>query len=351
MSGQDVRGSQTDSTRAPLRGAAGSVTRPASLRSDRLIGLAVCSLFGIAIGLVEEVAVWLPGPLLALAAGLLLGRTAQRRLQPGATIAATQLLHTGIVLLGFRLSLQQLQGVGSDAMLLIVPCVLIGGCAAFAAATLLGLEMRTRILLAAGTAICGNSAIATIAPSIDARDEDVAVSVTTVTLYGTLALFIFPFAAYAVGLSAKASGFWAGLAINDTSQVVAASYSMSDGVGAVATIVKLARNLFIAPLAIVLSVIRARHRGFTTSVRSAIPWFVVFFVAAVAIASLLTLPTGFTRVASDLSGVLILTALTGMGIRAAGLRLDRRMLVPLGAGGAAGVILALVSLLLVIWVI
>lgn len=346
-----MRSPQTRSNRVPLE-PSGSRSDPGTgMAPRRLLGAGICIGVGICLALLEGAAVWLPGPLLALAIGIFLGRLGPSRLQGGAAVAAVHLLRAGIVLLGFRLSTTQVRDVGADALLVMVPSVFVGGAAAFAAASIARLGMRVRILLAAGTAICGNSAIAAIAPSIDARDEDVAVSVTTVTLYGTVALVLFPMVAHALGLGPKASGLWAGSAINDTSQVVAGAYSMSDAAGTIATVVKLARNLFIVPVALIASLLGARNRGVTRSIRSSVPWFVVAFIGAVTIASLTTLPPSLVAGMLDTSKVLILAALTGMGMRAAKLRLNREVFVPLVAGASAGILLAVFSLLLVTWVV
>jgi uncharacterized membrane protein YadS len=136
--------------------------------------------------------------------------------------------------------------------------------------------------------------------------------------------------------------------VNDTSQVVAAAFSVSERAGEVGTIVKLARNLFIIPAAVVTAWIgasRGKDRSFR--VGSSIPWFVIGFVAAAAFSSVVALPGDVLDAASQLSKGLILAALVGIGMRAASLRADRRFFVPLGVGIAAGIVLAIVSFILV----
>lgn len=315
-------------------------------------GIGAYLLIAVALAALEQQATWLPGPLLALGIGIALGRSIPARLSSAAHFASTHLLRAGIVLLGLKLSVAQLQEVGVDALAVIIPCVAVGAVAAYVAATAAGLDGRLRLLLAAGTAICGNSAIAAIAPAIGARDDEVTVAITTVTIYGTVALLLFPVLAHLLGLGDRAAGMWAGTAINDTSQVVAASFSMSEGAGATATIVKLARNLFIIPAALGALFLGTRPAG-TSSAQGRpgglqIPWFVVAFVLATTIASVVSLPAGVVDIASDLSKVLILAALVAIGIRSSDLRFDRGLLVPVAAGSAAGVVLAVVSLMLVI---
>jgi uncharacterized integral membrane protein (TIGR00698 family) len=260
-------------------------------------------------------------------------------------------LRAGIVLLGFRLSLSQLGSVGADAALVMVPSVALGGVAAWLIARRLGLGRELAALLAVGTAICGNSAIVACAPGIAAREEEVAAAISTVTLYGTLALVAFPLVAAALGMSSHALGLWTGSAINDTSQVVASAFSFSSAAGETATIVKLARNLFILPAVLLVPSLpspRARRMG-GRSARSDVPWFVVMFAAVAVLVSVVDVPASAVSLASWLSKVLVLAALTGIGIRATSLRLDRTFVVPVLAGTCAGLVLAVCSFVIVMW--
>lgn len=295
---------------------------------------------------------WVPGPLAALTIGIVAGRLSGMRLGVGARFSSSYLLRAGIVLLGLRLSVEQLRDLGADALLVIASCVIFGGGTAYAAAAMMGLSRNLRILLAAGTAICGNSAIVALAPSIGAEDEELALAVTTVTIYGTIALFAFPLIAHAMRMDELFFAVWTGTAINDTSQVVAASFTMSDEAGTLAAIVKLSRNLFIVPTVLAASLfsLRAGGRSSSTVSRtliSGIPWFIVLFVLAAISASVFDLPEGLVNSASDVSKIFIIAALMGIGVGAARFQMDRRLLYPLLAGVAAGILLALFSLIVV----
>lgn len=312
-------------------------------------GLLLCVLVGIALFAGEEMVSWLPAPLLALVGGVVLGRALDASGRVGARFASTYLLRAGIVLLGFRLSLEQLGQVGGQAVLVIVPCFLFGSGVAFFIARRFRLPRSTSLLLAVGTAICGNSAIAAVAPSLEARDDEVAAAVTTITIYGSVALIAFPLIADLVDMSAKAFGMWSGTSINDTSQVLASGFTHSDAAGEWATIVKLARNLFIVPVVAGLLVFGRWFKDGTEDAKRAagLPWFIVMFVLAAGVASVISLPDGVVTSTADLSKILILAALAGIGVGAASLRLDRRFLVPLAAGSLAGVSLAVFSFVLV----
>ena len=113
---------------------------------------------------------------------------------------------------------------------------------------LAAVDSRLAVLLAVGAAVCGNSAVVATSPVIGARPRDTAYAVATVTLFGTIAVFAYPLIGHAAHLGDAVFGLWAGIAINDTSQVVAASSAYSPGAFEVATVVKLIRNALMAPL-------------------------------------------------------------------------------------------------------
>lgn len=313
------------------------------------IGIVGCLSVGAILVAVESEMAWLPAPIIALAAGVVMGRVLPGPMRGGSAMVSSYFLQAGIVLLGLRLSLAQLGTIGAPAAVVIVPCVGFAATATFALGRIFGVPRRLSLLLAAGTAVCGNSAIAAIAPSVEATDDEVAAAITTVTVYGTVALLLFPIIAGWMDLSARAFGIWTGTAINDTSQVLASAFSMSYAAGETATVVKLGRNLFIVPTTVVAAWFGRRYSNTgATSIHQSMPWFVFAFAGAVILSSLFHLPTPVARGASVVSKLLILTALTGIGIRAASVKADRRVLAPLAAGSLAGIALAAVSLSLVI---
>ena len=315
-------------------------------------GVGICIAVAALLALLEEVSPALPGPMIAIAAGVGLGRIWGRFLSTGAALAGSVLLRAGIVLLGARLSMDQVRAVGLDAALVIVPCLAVGAVVAWVFARRLGLPPSLSALLAVGTAICGNSAIAACAPLIRTSEDEVATAIATVTVYGSFALVAFPLIGAALGLSSHEFGLWAGAAINDTSQVVASAFSFSTSAGATATIVKLTRNLFILPAVVLLPAIPALQRAerSSSSIASAVPWFVFGFVALAVFVSLVELPENVLEIAGTVSKVLILAALVGIGIGATSLKLDRSLAKPLLVGLGAGVIVAAVGLGATAWV-
>src|SRR5204862_5093489 len=128
---------------------------------------------------------------------------------------------------GARLSLGDVAQIGASALALVVFTMT----AAFAFALLAGrvarLPPRLALLIGVGTSVCGNSAIVATAPVLDAEEREVSFAVATITLFGTLAVFLYPLVGHALGLTSQVFGTWTGVAVNDTSQVVAASAAFS----------------------------------------------------------------------------------------------------------------------------
>jgi len=208
------------------------------------------------------------------------------RFEPGVKFALQRILRLGIILLGLRLSLQDVVATGSSSLLLIVACMALALTLAYLGGRLLKIPPRLATLLGVGTAICGNTAIVATAPMIEARDEDISMAVATITFFGTLAVLLYPVIGYFVGLTDHTFGLWVGTAVNDTSQVVAAGAAFSDKARDIATIVKLTRNTLMVPIMIVIGTVYARsqnRRGAGAATRysfsKVVPWFVLGFLA------------------------------------------------------------------------
>lgn len=224
----------------------------------------------LAVGLVPGVAPPV-GLVLGGVVGLLVGNP-----HPGETARWSKLLlQVAVVGLGFGLDLREVLVHGRDA----VPTTLVGIVFTFAlgavVARLLAVERTTAFLVTTGTSICGGSAIAAMAPVVEADGEQTAVSLATVFTLNAVALLLFPAIGAAAGLSQDAFGTWAAVAIHDTSSVVGAAATYGERALAVGTTVKLTRALWILPL--VLAVGAARH----ARARPAPPWFLLGFLLAV----------------------------------------------------------------------
>jgi uncharacterized integral membrane protein (TIGR00698 family) len=301
----------------------------------------------------------------ALLLGLVIGQlTASRglRLRPGAAFAALALLRVGIVLLGARLSLAQIAAIGLPAALVVAVTMSVVFAVVIVGARAARIDGTLGVLLAVGTAVCGNSAIIATAPVIGARGREVAYAVATITLFGTAAVFVYPAIGHLSGMSDTAFGLWSGIAVNDTSQVVAAGSAYSAHALEVATVVKLIRNSLMAPLLVLIAWGWSRRAGSEAGsetgsgagsrpgIRRAVPVFVLGFVAMAGLRSAGLIDAQSATTFDTVARLLILVALAGVGLsirlgdlRSVGAR-------PLGLGlvaalAAGGVTFAAITIL------
>lgn len=200
---------------------------------------------------------------------------------PGIGLMGKKLLRMAVALLGLQLTLSQVAQVGVDGMLLLV--AVVGGTYVFTIGLgrLLGVDMRLARLLAAGTSICGASAVAAANTIERCEDEDVAYAVACVTLFGTIATLVYPLLASAMEMTPLDFGFWSGASIHEVAQVVAAGFQQGTEAGEFAIVVKLSRVLVLAPLLIAMAIL-ASHRitgGGKPALSTMIPIFVAGFIA------------------------------------------------------------------------
>lgn len=212
----------------------------------------------------------------------------------------------------------------------------------------------SRLLLGMGTAICGGSAIATAAPIIDAEDDAIAMSLTTVFWYNLLALFVFPFLGELLHYSALQFGIFAGAAINDTSSVVAAGFEHSDVAGDIATITKLVRTVIIVPVSLILllwqirrSVVHSNQKISFKVVIRLVPSFIYGFLASILLATLLPLPETFVTGIKDLSKIIMTAALVAIGLTIEGSQFKKAGFRPILLGGITWSAVILVAILLI----
>jgi uncharacterized integral membrane protein (TIGR00698 family) len=192
------------------------------------------------------------------------------------------LLQASVVLLGFGMDLQAVYQAGKDGILFTVATIFGTLLLGYLLGKLLTVRPKTSALISSGTAICGGSAIAAVGPSIDADADDMSVALGTVFVLNAVALFAFPLLGNAIGLTQGQFGIWAAIAIHDTSSVVGAAGTYGSEALAVATTVKLARALWIAPVALMFAFIYRKNVGGERKA-SSFPWFILLFLLAAAI--------------------------------------------------------------------
>jgi uncharacterized integral membrane protein (TIGR00698 family) len=220
-------------------------------------------------------------PPLALVAGLAYGLLLKHPYHLDSKRLTKLLLQASVVCLGFGMDLREVIEVGRSGFLYTA----IGIAFALALGTLLGRLLRVgrtqSFLISAGTAICGGSAIAALGPVTNADEEEMAVSLGTVFVLNSVALFAFPMIGAALHLSQTQFGLWSALAIHDTSSVVGAAAKYGTIALAIGTTVKLARALWIVPVALATSAVKK------SGAYVHLPWFILYFCAAAVINSYL----------------------------------------------------------------
>ena len=271
--------------------------------------------------------------------------------EPGVRAAAKEVLEVAVVLLGLSVELPLLLRAGPALAIGIVLLVVLGMAASYALGRTLGLSRTLALLVAAGNAICGNSAIVALAPVIDAKREEVAQSIAFTALIGVLMVLGLPLLLVPLGLSHYQFGVLAGLTVYAVPQVLAATFPVSALAGQVGTLVKLVRVLMLGPVVIVFSVSQRARRGGTAAGVSApsnrrftitefVPWFIVGFLLLAALRAAGLVPEPLIGPAR-----LLTSALTVLAMAALGLGCDLRILAQAGRAVVLTVIGSLAVLL------
>ena len=275
---------------------------------------------------------------LGVVLGMLVGNTASPRIAaasaPGVTFSKQNLLRLGIILYGLRLTFQDIGRVGLGGVVIDAAVL----CSTFALSwfvgtRVLGLDRKTAMLIGAGSSICGAAAVLATEPVVRGRAEQVTVAVSTVVVFGTLAIFLYP-ALYhlneqhhLIAMSPSAYGIFAGSTIHEVAQVVAAGNAISVDAGNTAVIAKMVRVMMLAPFLIVLSAYLSRskdtcgstcgaaaHEAMQQPGRIVIPWFALGFVAVAGFNSLALLPKPAVTIAIDVDTVMLAMAMAALGL-------------------------------------
>jgi uncharacterized integral membrane protein (TIGR00698 family) len=281
---------------------------------------------GIAITFLIAVPAWYLGTKIPLIGGPVFGMllgiiTAICKPPPAYCRAGIQFtgkyfLQLSVILLGFEMNLFHVLAIGSQSLAIMLFTISAAFCVAWMIGRGLNLSGNTAILIGVGTAICGGSAIAATAPAIAAKEREVAYSLSTIFLFNIAAVFIFPVLGHYLKMSDLGFGLWAGTAINDTSSVVAASYSYSEAAGNFATIVKLTRTLMIIPITIILAIITAKKTAADSEFNLAktFPWFIVGFLAASLVSTSGVFSEELCAALAHAGKFLIIAAMTAVGL-------------------------------------
>ena len=265
---------------------------------------------------------WVEALVLAILAGTVL-RSAwspSARWQPGIDFSAKFLLEVAVVLLGLSLSAQAVAAAGPGLLAGIVGVVFVSLVATYALGRAAGLPKRMAVLVASGNSICGNSAIAAVAPVIGAKASDVASAIAFTAVLSVAVVLILPFMAIPLGLGAGDFGIVAGLTVYAVPQVLAATAPLGAVAMQVGTMVKLIRVLMLGPLVLFLSMIAARRGGSANRpsafppLRRLVPWFIVGFLLLAMLRSLGWIPELLLRPAAVTSSMLMVVSMAALGL-------------------------------------
>lgn len=270
--------------------------------------------------------------------------------KPGVTFALRRILRFAIILLGLQLTAEQVIAVGPHGVAIII-AALVG---TFAFTTwlgrVMGVDRKLTQLIAAGTSICGASAVIATNTVTKGRDEDVAYAVACVTVFGSIAMFVYPLLPALFNLDSYAFGLWTGASIHEIAQVVAAAFQDGQASGEVGTIAKLSRVMMLAPMVLALGFIATRRRAVdddSTGDKMAMPWFVVGFIALVGLNSVITIPAEAKVYIVLLTTFLLSVSLAAMGLQTDIAKLKAQGMKPLVLGAVSTVFIASFSLVLI----
>lgn len=281
-------------------------------------------------------------PAVALFVGILFSLVLGTPYPKLAKKASKYMLQISVVGLGFGMNLHESLQAGKEGMIFTIISVIGVMILGVFLGKLLNINRKNSYLISSGTAICGGSAIAAVAPVIDADDNDTSLALITIFVLNAIALFIFPVIGHALDLTQQQFGTWAAIAIHDTSSVVGAGAAYGDEALKVATTIKLTRALWIIPLAFASAfVFRTKGK------RATIPWFIILFVVAMLINTYLPLPQLLTENIVFISKKLLTVTLFLIGCGLSVSALKKVGIKPMLLGVILWVIISVTTLLVV----
>ncbi|MGT2929545.1 YeiH family protein [Streptococcus dentasini] len=269
--------------------------------------------------------------------------------QAGVAYSGKKILQYAIIILGASMPIQEVSQTGFSSLRISVTTIVISFVVSYLIGRWLRLPRNLEVLIGFGTAICGGSAIAAASPILEAEDDEIALSMSTIFLFNIAAVFLFPILGHLMQMTDTAFGLWAGTAVNDTSSVVAAGYSYSQKAGDFATIVKLARALMIVPACLILAGVQFYHSKKNQqnfSFAKVFPWFILWFLVASLLTSLGVISKNFLPWAKLLSQFLMAMALAGIGCKVSFRQFKQAGFRPLITGAVTWAAVALSSLFL-----
>lgn len=293
------------------------------------------------------------GPVFGILLGMLVAFFPRKgSFEPGITFTSKKILQSAIVLLGFSLNLFQIFKVGKKSLLIILSTITTALVVAYFLGKLFKVPTNVATMVGTGSSICGGSAIAATAPVINAKDDEVATSMSVIFFFNMIAALTFPMLGTWLGMSDIGFGMWTGTAVNDTSSVVAAGQSWSSMHGNdvalnYATIVKLTRTLAIIPITLCLAFYNSKkNKEVNVKFTKTFPWFVVYFFLAAVFSTIFHLNADLVAGLTTLSKFMITMAMVAVGLNTNVVKLVKSGAKPLVLGFCCWISIMGVSLLM-----
>lgn len=329
------------------------------------LGVFVCLLIALPAWFLGKRFEVVGGPVFSILIGMCIALVwkNQGKAKSGITYTSKKILQLAVILLGFGMNLNSVLKVGAQSLPIIFSTIATSLIVSFLLCKVLHMDANISTLIGVGSSICGGSAIAATAPVIGADDEEIAQAISVIFLFNVIAALIFPTLGGVLGLSNEGFGLFAGTAINDTSSVTAAAAAW-DGIHGsntldTAAIVKMTRTLAIIPITLVLALRRAKQAGQHTEagtkvdLKKIFPWFVLLFLLASIVTTVLPIPAAAVGVLKSGSKFFIVMAMAAIGLNTNVVKLVKSGGKPIFMGFCCWVAIACVSLgvqkLLGIW--
>jgi len=325
-------------------------------RAMFILGVAICFALAALSILLERL---IPGELLgasiiALFMGTIINSFFHPKwMKPALKFTSKKVLKGAIILLGASLSVGTIMTVGKMTFFVMIFTFAMCFGGGYFVRKIFKLNWKLGNLISAGTGICGGSAVAAIAPVIDADDKDIAFAMSSTFLFDMVMIALYPLMGKALGMNDIAYGIWAGTSVNDTASVVASGYAFSEAAGDFATMVKLTRTIAIIPTVLVFAWIGTRMKqkelqatsgGKNVNLVKIVPWFICGFLALAIVNSIGWIPAEVSGVMKQASKFLMVSALAAIGLNTSLLDFKKAGLAPMFYGVTIDTLVTLTAL-------
>ncbi|MDY6901144.1 MAG: YeiH family protein [Cyanobacteriota bacterium] len=290
--------------------------------------------------------------IIAIILGIILKNTVgvSQIFKPGITFSLKRILRLSIILLGLRLSVPQILAVGPAGLAIVFVTLVSTFIFTCWFGKQIGVHPKLTKLIAAGTSICGASAVVATNGVVESKDEDVAYAVAIVTIFGTFSMLLYPLLFTFLQITSQEFGIWCGVSIHETAQVIAAAFQGGEVSGEFGTIAKLSRVIFLAPVVLTLGIVSPSSSNSSTGSKPKklpIPWFVLGFIALILLNSGNVFPEGLKKSVTEVNHFLLTISMAGMGLKTSILEIKQSGIKPLYLGAVSWIFISVLSLSLI----